>query len=119
MREFRHGVAAVCGGLFLSACAPDAWKSSDPFNNFLNAVQSECYYDPISSTTVGNLLQPSGSDNASYFLDVTSRLYFGKITPQDWTLQVTSQLQANATDRGVKCLLNVYEKDQSKPKQAT
>lgn len=117
MREFRNGLAAVCGGVLLSACAPDAWKSSDPFNNFLNQVSAECYYDALSSTTVGELLQPGGSDNASYFLDVTSRLYFGKITPQDWTLQVTSQLQANATDRGIKCLLNVYQKTNGKPAQ--
>jgi hypothetical protein len=117
MREFRNGLAAVCGGVLLSACAPDAWKSSDPFNNFLNEVQAECYYDPLSSTTVGELLEPSASDNASFFLDVTSRLYFGKITPQDWTLQVTGQLQANATDRGIKCLLNVYEKTKDQPRQ--
>ncbi|MCG6875034.1 MAG: hypothetical protein LJE97_08075 [Betaproteobacteria bacterium] len=118
MQGIRIGLATLCGSAFLSACAPDAWKPDKPFDRFLNSVQTACYYDPISSTTVGNLLEPSGNDNASYFLDVTSRLYFGKITQSDWTLMITSQLQANATDRGVRCLLNMYEKDKSKPKPA-
>lgn len=111
MRVFKVGLILACGSVLLAACAPDAWKNNQPFDQFLTRVQNACYYDPLSSTTVGELLEPSGSDNASYFLDVTSRLYFGKISPQTWTLMVTSQLQANATDRGVKCLLNEYAKE--------
>jgi len=114
MQHFRIALAWVCGSALLVACAPDAWKSSNPFDEFIDQVQKQCYYAPLSSTTVGNLLEPSGSDNASYFLDVTSRLYFGKISPAAWTDMVTSQLQANATDRGVQCLLNVYEKEKPK-----
>jgi len=116
MQGLRIALASVCGSALISACAPDAWKSSTPFDLFLSKVQKDCYYDPISSTTVGNLLEPSGSDNASYFLDATSRLYFGKITPAAWTDLITSQLQANASDRGVQCLLNVYEKEKPKAK---
>ena len=118
MRTLRSRTTVLCGSVLLAACAPDAWKPDKPFDQFLNQVQNMCYYQPISSTTVGNLLQPSGSENASYFLDVTSRLYAGRITPQDWTLMVTSQLQANATDRGVQCLLNVYEKEKAGAKGA-
>ena len=114
MQVFRARLAALCGSALLIACAPDAWKSSNPFDDFLDKVQKDCYYDPISSTTIGNLLEPSGNDNASYFLDVTSRLYFGKITPAAWTDMVTSQLQANASDRGVQCLLNEYAKQKPK-----
>jgi hypothetical protein len=111
---------ALSGIALLSACASEAWTNIDatPFNQFLNRVQAACYYDPISSTTVGNLLQPSGNMNASYFFDVTSRLYYGKIGPAQWTDMVTSQLQANPTDRGIKCFLNEYELDKSKPKSA-
>lgn len=116
MQAIRAGLVAMCGSVLFSACAPDAWKKSQPFDVFLTRVQNACYYDPISSVTIGELLEPSGNDNASYFMDVTSRLYFGKITPQTWTLMITSQLQANPTDRGVKCLLNEYQKEKGKPK---
>jgi hypothetical protein len=114
------GMLVFSGITLVSGCAPEAWTNvkATGFNEFLNNVQAACYYDPISSTTVGNLLEPSGNMNASYFLDVTSRLYYGKLTPGQWTDMVTSQLQANATDRGIKCFLNEYEKDQNKPKGA-
>ena len=104
----------------LSACAPDAWNSihATGFNGFLNQVQAECYYDPISSTNVGTLLEPSGNMNVTYFLDTTSRLYYGKITPAQWTNMITSQLQANPTDRGVECVLNEYQKVKNAEKQA-
>lgn len=116
MRTFRSRASMLIGSALLAACAPDAWKPDKPFDQFLNSVQNMCYYKPISSGTIGNLLQPSGSDNASFFLDATSRLYAGRISTQDWTTLVTSQLQANATDAGVQCLLDVYAKDQNKPK---
>lgn len=116
MRSLRSGAAVLIGGMLLAGCAPDAWKPDPPFQKFLNSVQNLCYYKVISSTTIGNLLQPSGSDNASFFLDVTSRLYAGRISTEAWTDMVTSQLQANATDPGVECFLDVYAKDQGKPK---
>jgi hypothetical protein len=107
-------LAAACGSALLSACAPDAFRSDNPYEAFLDRVQTACYYEPISTTTVGNLLQSSGSNNASYFLDETSRLYNGQITPQNWTMSITSQLEANSTDRGIQCLLNEYEKEKGK-----
>ena len=107
-------LAAVSGCVVLSACAPDAFRSDNPYEAFLNRVQTACYYEPISSTTIGNLLQAGGSTNASYFLDETSRLYNGRITPQNWTLAITSQLQANPTDRGITCLLNEYQKEKGR-----
>lgn len=113
---FRSRASMLIGCALLAACAPDAWKPDQPYQQFLNSVQNLCYYKSISSTNVGFLLQPSGSDNQAYFLDVTSRLYAGQISTQDWTMMVTSQLQANATDPGVQCLLDVYAKDQNKPK---
>ncbi len=114
MQVFRSSLIVVCGGALLAACAPDAWKPDNAYDAFLDRVQKACYYDPISSTTVGNLLEAGGSDNASYFMDETSRLYAGRITPANWTMSITSQLQANPTDRGIKCLLSEYEKEKGK-----
>jgi len=111
MRTFRIGLMMTCSSVLLSACAPDAWKPANKFDAFLNEVQNACYYDPVGTNTVGNLLNANASDDASYFIDETSRLYYGKITPQNWTLAITGQMDANATDRGVKCVLNEYAKE--------
>jgi len=110
MQTFRSRTTLLVGSVLLAACAPDAWKPDKAYEQFLDQVQDACYYQPISSTTIGNLLQPSGSMNSSFFLDATSRLYAGRITPEAWTTMMTTQLQANAGDRGIRCLLDVYEK---------
>ncbi len=116
MQSLRAGWVAICGSSLLSACAPDAWKPANEFDAFLNQVQTACYYSPLGTTNIGNLLNANASDDASYFMDETSRLYYGRITPQNWTMAITSQLQANATDRGITCLLNEYQKEKGKAK---
>jgi len=111
MQMIKAGLVAVCGSVLLTACAPDAWKNNQPFDVFLTRVQNACYYDPIGTYQVGDLLNANASDTASYFMDVTSRLYFGKMTPSTWTTMTTSQMQGNPTDRGVTCVLKEYEKE--------
>jgi hypothetical protein len=120
LRSMSGSLLGLAGIALVSGCAPDAWTNvkATGFNQFLNTVQAACYYDPISSTTVGNLLQPGGNDNSDYFFDVTSRLYYGKLSPAQWTDMVTSQLQANPTDRGIECFLDEYALDKNKPKSA-
>jgi hypothetical protein len=119
-RSMLGSISGLVGITLVAGCASESWTNikATGFNAFLNTAQAACYYDPISSTTVGALLEPSGNMNAAYFFDVSSRLYYGKITPAQWTDMITSQLQANPTDRGIECFLDQYALDQNKPKSA-
>jgi hypothetical protein len=104
MNTVRSGLAALCS-VFLVACAADAWKSDPAANSFLDRVQKDCYFQRIGYMNVGDLLENTGTSQGSFFLDETSRLYAGQITPQSWTLGVTSSLNGRDSDPGVQCVL--------------
>ena len=105
---------ALGSAILLAGCAPDAWVSKAPYDQFLSQLQEACYYDPIGTDIVGNLAGPGGTDNANYFTDETSRLFFGKITPDNWIISITGILDAKQTDRGIQCVLAEYDKIKGK-----
>jgi hypothetical protein len=103
-----RGVAtttAIGFAALVAACAPDAWKPAPGYEGFLNQVQNACYYQRIGLVNVGDMLTNPGSSQAGYFIDETSRLYFGKITPDNWTSAVTAFMQGRTDDPGVRCVL--------------
>ena len=102
--------AALLAAAPLAACAPDAIKPSPGYNAFLNQVQNACYYQRIGVANVGDILTNPGNMQATYFIDMTSRLYFGKITRQNWIDGVTSFIQGRASDPGVQCVLDQLDK---------
>jgi hypothetical protein len=102
-------VALGAAGL-LGACAPDAFKASPGYDAFLDQVQNACYYKRIGPINVGEMLANPGSMQSTYFIDQTSRLYFGKITRESWTSGVTAFIQGRASDPGVQCVLSELDK---------
>jgi hypothetical protein len=103
-------IAAVAITATLAACAPDAWKPAPGFDGFLNQVQNACYYQRIGLINVGDMLTNPGNMQAGYFIDETSRLYYGKITRENWTSAVTAFIQGRASDPGVQCVLSQLDK---------
>jgi hypothetical protein len=101
--------AAVVGAA-LVACAPDAWKPSAGFDGFLNQVQNACYYQRIGVVNVGDMLTNPGNMQSTYFIDQTSRLYYGKVTRSQWTSGVTAFIQGRDSDPGVQCVLEQLDK---------
>lgn len=86
--------------LAIAGCAPDAWRPDPGYNAFLNAVQNGCPYFRIGL---------AGSDALfadSRFLDDTSRLYHGVITPAAWKSSMQGMYNANPDDPGMACLLS-------------
>jgi hypothetical protein len=96
---------AISAGALVAACAPDAWRPAPGFDAFLDQVQIACRSQRIGLYTVGDMLATSGSLQATKFIDATSRLYFGKVTPDNWTTSVTTVFQGRASDPGVRCVL--------------
>ena len=105
--------AAFSATATLAACAPDAWKPAPGYDGFLNQVQNACYYQRIGMVNVGDMLSNPGNMQSVYFMDETSRLYFGKISRENWTSAVTAFIQGRASDPGVQCVLDQLDKAQA------
>ena len=105
MRMKTHLMAIACAGLLLAACAPDAWRPSPDYNAFLTHLKSACEGQKIGrSATVDYLIRRSSSSAGSYFIDQTSRLYFGKTKPQTWATGVSAFLDGWPEDPGIVCV---------------
>jgi hypothetical protein len=59
---------------------------------------------------VGELLGMNATDQASVFLDQTSRLYSGQMTPAQWRNDASSALGGRPDDPGVACVLGQLPK---------
>jgi len=105
MNVIRSGLATLCSVVLVAACAPDAWKSNPAYDSFLDQIQKECYYQRIGTTNVGDLLTNPGTMQATSFMDLTSRLYAGEITPQSWTSSMVAFFEGRESDPGVQCVL--------------
>jgi hypothetical protein len=99
----------TCGALALSlalaACAPDSVKPNSAFDAWTSKVAAACNYQTIGRYQVGALVGMNATDQATIFLDSTSRLYSGEITADQWTLSVTTDLNGQPGDPGVACVL--------------
>ena len=63
------------------------------FNGYLNSLKTACPNLQIGANDIGLWLQYGGvTDNYSYWLDMTSRLYYGRIGPATYRSAVTGQL---------------------------
>ena len=106
-------LAVSCATVVLTGCAPDAWSSykATGFNEYLNTVQAKC--QPL---WIGNMnLQqfdaasvPGQGGNFDMLLDLTSRLYYNRMTPAAFKSAVQSQFLAvddPRTSRSVDCMI--------------
>lgn len=99
-------LAAVAATIALSGCAPDAVRNSSPFDAWVNQLKTQCQFQRIGTAEVGQLLGAYNQLPNDYFLDVTSRLYFGRVSPDQWTNTVTALSNGRASDPGVQCILS-------------
>jgi hypothetical protein len=97
-------VAAVAFAL-LAACAPDSIRRDREFETWLGEMRQACERARIGTTTVGGLLNSTGSREGNNFLNFTSRLYAGQIDADTWTNNVVSFLRGRSSDPGVQCVL--------------
>lgn len=108
MRARCRLAALAWAAVLLAACAPDAIIPSRPYNDFLSQLTESCRGEAIGPYTVDQLARRTHSKHGNYFMDQTSRLYFGRINAQDWTAAVTGFLNAWPQDPGIACVLREY-----------
>jgi len=85
----RCAVAVLVGAVALAACAPDSWRRSPEFNEFLWQISRECHPRSI----VG--MQISSLTSDAFFLNQTSRLFHKSIAPQQYVVGINSFFPGN------------------------
>ena len=126
-RTWKHANAAsisLAAGLALAAlavvagggCAPDAIRSNQAtgFNGYLKQLAVACEPLIIGSENIGDdiRMNNNGADNYAYFLDVTSKLYYNRLTPAGYRQAVVGFLGAGAqSDRSIDCIVRTLPPD--------
>ncbi len=92
--------------LLLTACAPDAWKPDSPFDAFLGQVRNTCWNKQVGRTSIDRLM-PTPNQVDDYFMDVTSRLYHGRISEASYLSALGGLYDAQPDSPGVQCILGL------------
>lgn len=99
---FRARVAIALLMAGLAACAPDSLnnRQATGFNGYLNTLAGTCRPLLIGSSDVGDWLLNRGSSdpNYSYFIDMTSRLYYGTVSADAYRDGLTGFLGPGTTN---------------------
>src|SRR5450432_3013635 len=98
-------------GAVLAGCAPDAVRSVDAtgFNGFLRQIGTVCRPLQIGDQDIGEMLRQggAGTDSYNYFLDVTSKLYYNRISPAAYRQSLTGFFgSGTANGASFDCILN-------------
>jgi len=88
-------VAIALATIALAACAPDAIQGgrASGFDGYLDTLKRSCPNMQIGGSDIGQgLTYGAIDDNYNYWLDMTSRLYYGRIGAGEYQAAVTAQL---------------------------
>jgi hypothetical protein len=105
-------VLALTLGALLAGCAPDAVRSVDAtgYNGFIRKIGTVCRPLQIGDKDVSEMirLENGGNDNGyDYFLDVTSKLYYNRISPAAYRENLTAFFgPGTPNEASFACILN-------------
>lgn len=99
-----------------AGCAPDSIKSMQAtgFNGYLRQLPTACRPLIIGSENIGDDIQMNnnGATNYSYFLDVTSKLYYHQLSPAGYRQAVIGFLGPGAqSEQSVDCIIRTLPAD--------
>ena len=106
-----HTVAVALAAAFAStACAPDAWQNAraPQFNAWLDTVSTECQPLWFGNSVVRNFNDASSQmdpGQMDQLLDLSSRLFYGRISPADFSNAVQSTWLGDRTARSAQCMI--------------
>jgi len=92
---------ATVAAMTLCSCAPDAVRNNAAtgFNGYLDSLKTACPNLRIGTSDVGQWIQyGSGDNDYNYWLDMTSRLYYGRVSPAEYRSAVGAQLGASTSN---------------------
>jgi len=98
----RNAGLILAMGAIVVGCAPDAMnnRQATGFNAYLSAIATNCNPLMIGINNVSEWLQNQGSPdpNYNYFLDITSRLYYGTVSREAYRDSVTGFFGPGSTN---------------------
>jgi hypothetical protein len=102
---------AAFAALAVAACAPDAVRSIDAtgFNAYMKKLGDACRPLLIGDADVSEWIRQDamGNDNYTYFVDVTSKLYYNRLTPQGYRQAVVGFFgPGSSDDRSFECIFH-------------
>lgn len=102
MHRFGPRAALALAVAALAGCAPGAWNEQPAFDQFIYKLQAVCPY-----ARSGQWQIYAGSTslvNNATFLDLTSRLYYGKISRSQYATGVASLTFGRENDPAILCV---------------
>jgi hypothetical protein len=96
LRRLAAGAAVAA----LAGCAPDSMDMRSGDNAFLYKLQDVCPFATVGTSQIQNLV------NNATFIDLTSRLYYGRITPAQYRLGVSTNFLGADNAPAIECVLN-------------
>jgi hypothetical protein len=102
-------LAALAAALAATACAPDSVRSvqATGFNAYMNKLGQVCQPMQIGSADVGEWMRMNemSNDNYTYFVDVTSKLYYNRLTQAGYRQAVVGFFgTGSGNDRAFDCI---------------
>jgi hypothetical protein len=85
----RRTLPALAAALVLVACAPDSFRRSPAFNDFLGQISRECH-----PHTIGNI-QLSTLISDPFFVNQTSNLFHKNLAPREYVSAVNAFYRGN------------------------
>ena len=108
-RPARILLATLPTAIALASCAPDSVRSVEAtgFNAYMQKLGQVCQPLLIGDADVGEWIRTNamGNDNYTYFFDVTSKLYYNRLTPAGYRQAVVGFFGAGSSnDRSFDCI---------------
>jgi hypothetical protein len=111
-RKLASAMLVFVLGTLLAGCAPDEVRDTNltTFNAYIRKIGTACGPLRIGTKEIGEMIRLSDAGNDTdyaYFLDVTSKLYYNRISPAAYRESVAGAFGPGAgNDAGLDCILN-------------
>jgi hypothetical protein len=108
-RQIRSSfLLAAAAALILHACggdvmAPDAVIPNQGVDKYLDRVANNCGNLELGNQTVAYLLDVNNND--AYFVDISSKLYFDRVTETQYREDINSQYPTGTNQRALDCII--------------
>lgn len=112
VKPLRIAAVAAASIATLAACAPDSVRNyqATGFNAYLDSLKTACPNMVIGSNNISDWLRTNGNtgdDDYVYWLNQTSRLYYKRISAEEYRSSVSGALGARKSDtRALDCIIH-------------
>jgi hypothetical protein len=97
-------VTALLVGCGRVGFAPNALIENQGANQFLNVIGSACGSQRIGDQSLAFLLSVNSND--TYFIDETSKLYFGDVSRQQYASDINAQYPSDTNQGAIACVFS-------------